>query len=511
MKKFNQIFKLGILCAAAIILITSACKKDKGNNPSAEEVTGPDVTFFALTSDSRLLTLNAKNVSSVIATANISGLQTGESILGIDFRPATGQLYGIGSTSRIYVINTTTGAARVIGSAPFTPAITTTVKRAGFDFNPTVDRIRFVGNNGQNLRLNPETGTVAATDGTINGTASAEIGAVAYTQNRAGAAATVLFDIDLTSDKLYKQDPPNDGKLVEVGNLMVNAESTGGFDINPAGTSALAVLTVAGKTRLYNISLETGKATLIKNELPATIIAFAIPTDPVAYAVSANNELVIFNPLNPSPVNKTITGLAGGENILGLDFRPVNGQLYALGSTNKLYTINAATGAATAVGSSTFSTPLSGTNFGFDFNPTVDRIRVVSNTGQNLRLNPTDGSVAAVDGALLPVTPTITGAAYINNFAGATTTTLFDIDAQNGRLYKQDPPNLGTLIDVGALGVTGSAANGFDIGSASGTAYALLTVGSTTKVYTINLQTGAATAGATLTGNVKSFTIGLGF
>lgn len=513
MKKFNQLAKLGMVCAAAIILITSSCKKDKNNdNPTpTEEVAGPDVNFFALTSDARLLTLNAKNVSAVIATVNISGLQTGENIIGIDFRPATGQLYGIGSTSRLYVINTTTGAARAIGGGPFTPAITTTVRRAGFDFNPTVDRIRFVGNNGQNLRLNPETGTVAATDGTINGATNAEIGAVAYTQNRAGAASTVLFDIDLTTDKLYKQDPPNDGKLVEVGNLMVNAESTGGFDINPAGTSALAVLTVAGKTRLYNINLETGKATLIKNELPAAVVALAIPTDPVAFAVSANNELVIFNPLNPSPVTKAIAGLAGGESILGLDFRPLNGQLYALGSTSKLYTINAATGAATAVGASSFSTLLSGTQFGFDFNPTVDRIRVVSNTGQNIRLNPNDGLLVAVDGALSPSTPAISGAAYTNNFAGATTTTLFDIDAQNGRLYKQDPPNAGTLVDVGALGVTADASNGFDIGSTSGAAYALLTVGGTTKVYTINLQNGAATAGATLTGNVKAFTIGLGF
>ena len=79
------------------------------------------------------------------------------------------------------------------------------------------------------------------------------------------------------------------------------------------------------------------------------------------------------------------------------------------------------------------------------------------------------------------------------------------------RLYKQDPPNSGTLVEVGPLGITATAANGFDIGSKSGTAYALLNVGGTTKIYTINLTTGAATAGATLSGSYKVFALGLGF
>ena len=247
------------------------------------------------------------------------------------------------------------------------------------------------------------------------------------------------------------------------------------------------------------------------NNLPAKLIGIAIPTEPVAYAITANNELSIFNPLSPSPVVKPLSGLQSGETILGIDFRPVNGQLYALGSTSRIYTINASSGAAAVVGTAPLTTVLSGTEFGFDFNPFVDRIRVVSNTGQNLRLNPNDGLVAGIDLKLNPGVPSITAAAYTNNFAGTTSTVLYDIDTQTNRLYKQDPPNAGTLVDVGSLGVTASASNGFDIGSTSGTAYALLTVSGVTKVYTINLTSGAATAGATLTGNIKAFTLGLGF
>ena len=79
-----------------------------------------------------------------------------------------------------------------------------------------------------------------------------------------------------------------------------------------------------------------------------------------------------------------------------------------------LYVVSPLTGAATAVGGP-FTPALSGTVFGFDFNPTVDRIRVVSDTGQNLRLNPDTGAVATADGAINPGTPRIVGSAYTNN------------------------------------------------------------------------------------------------
>lgn len=515
MKTYKLTAKFGALCALALVLFASSCKND--NNPmpgnmQPEETTGPDVVIYALTSDSKLISVNAKAPSAILSTVSLTGLQSGETLVGIDFRPATGQLYGLGSSSRLYVINVATGVARSVSAAPFTTPITASVVGAGFDFNPTVDRIRYVGFNNQNLRINPETGAVAFTDGSISGPAVAPgVSAVAYTQNRSGATSTVLFDIELNNDKLYKQDPPNDGKLVEVGALGLDAEATAGFDINPAGSAALAVMTVKGKQGIYSIDLASGKAVRITGNLPATVTAIAIPTEPVAYAVNTANELVIFNPNMPAPVAKAITGLQSGETILGIDMRPVNGQLYALGSTSRLYTVNLGTGALTQVGSGTLTTPLLGTDFAFDFNPTVDRIRVVSNLGQNLRLNPVDGSVAAIDGAITPVMSAVTAGAYTNNFPGATTTLLFDIDAAAGRLFKQDPPNMGTLVDVGALGVTGASANGFDIGGTSGNAYALLTVGGVTKVYSVNLMTGAATAGATLTGNFTGFALGLGF
>ena len=498
-----------VLLALALTFSITSCKKDKVTETPEVLTPGPDINFYALTNDNKLLLLNAKAPNTVTSQVTITGLQTAETILGIDFRPATGELYAVGSTSRIYVINPRTGASRAISTATFTPVLNGT--SVGFDFNPTVDRIRLVTSNGQNLRINPETGAVQIVDGVINGATGAKVSSVAYTMNRAGAASTTLFDIDATNNKLYKQDLPNNGTLVEIGALGYDVEEMGGFDINPDGTVAIAAMSVAGKSGLFTINTTTGKAAKI-GDFMQTITGLAIPTEPVAYAVSNNNELLIFNPLAtaPTPVVKLIDGIAAGETILGIDMRPFNGQIYALGSTSRIYTLNASSGLATAVGTAGFSPILEGASFGFDFNPVVDRIRIVSNTGQNLRFNPADATVIA-DLPIVSATAQISGAAYTNNFAGTTTTVLYDIDATGDRLVKQDPPNNGVLVDVGALGINVEAANGFDIGSKSGLAYGIFTVGGVQRLYSVNLTTGAATAGATFTTAARGFTLGLGF
>ncbi|MCW3079573.1 DUF4394 domain-containing protein [Segetibacter sp.] len=469
----------------------------------------PNVLFYVLSDNNQLLQFNAKNATTAISTATITGLQSGEKLLSIDFRPATGQLYGLGSTSRLYVLNTS-GAARAIGSAPFTPAIAGT--SATIDFNPTVDRIRLISSSGQNLRLNPETGTVAATDAPINGVANAVITEVAYTNNTAGAAATVLFNLDATTDKLYKQDPPNDGKLVEAGSLNVDFTGTAGFDIAAGTNTALAALSVNNTTGLYAINLDNGSTTSYNN-LPANlkVVGLAIPTQPVAYSIDADNNLLIFNPFSTTqqPVSKGVTGIQNGEKIVGIDMRPINGQLYGLGNTGRLYTFNVSSGAASVVGA--IPLVLTGTDFGFDFNPTVDRIRIVSNTGLNLRANPNDGTLSAADLTLSPGTPAVTAVAYTNSFAGATSTTLFDIDTNTDRLYRQDPPNNGVLVDLGPIGINATTVNGFDIGGTSGIAFAIFTVGSSAGIYTINLQTGTATKTADFPKSVMAMAVGLGF
>ncbi len=508
MRNFTFFKPVKLMFGLALVLATfNACKKSDSIDDD-NIVNGPDLTIFALAEGNKLIALNANAPGVPIASVDITGMLSGETLIAIDFRPATGQLYGISTGGRLYTVNTASGAVRPVGTSTIDPALSGLT--VGFDFNPTVDRIRLVTKEGQNLRLNPETGTVAAIDGNINTSGSANVVSVAYTNNTAGTATTALYDIDITNNKLFKQDPPNAGTLVEVGSLGVDAADLGGFDISPSG-DALAALEDGGKSALYTVDLQTGKASKI-GDLSAKIIGIAIPTNPVAYAVNNNNQFVIFDPTNPSAaVTKSFTGLVSGDQIVGLDFRPATGQLYGLALGCRIYTINTSSGAATAIGTTPIVPSLAGTDFGFDFNPTVDRIRVVSNTGQNLRVNPETGAIASVDGNLNPGSPAITGAAYTNNFAGATTTMLFDIDAATDKLYKQDPPNGGGLVEVGALGINVEAGSGFDIGGTSGKAYAILTTGSTTKIYTINLQTGAAVAIGDFPTTVKAMAVGLGF
>ncbi len=496
---------LRLLCAALVVttlFFNTGCR-------SETERSKYDINVMALTNDNNLLLVNADLPSQTIKKTAITGLRTNEKMLGIDFRPSTGQLYGVSDSSRLYAINPQTGAALQIGANPFVPALSGTI--VGFDFNPTVDRIRMETNTGQNLRLNPETGATAAIDGNLNPGTPA-ISEVAYANNKAGVTTTTLFAIDVNTDKLYRQDPPNNGTLVEIGALGVDATGAAGFDItnNDLG---LAALRVNGKSELYVVNLATGSVLKLGIfDFNANVIGLTVTTDPVAYAVDNNNSLVIFNPYNPSPITKPITGMQAGEMVLGLDMRPVNGQLYALGSTSRLYTINAASGAATVVGTTPFTPVLTGTQFGFDFNPTVDRIRIVSNTGQNLRAHPETGAIVAIDGNINPGTPSVTASAYTNNFAGATTTTLYAIDAMAKKLYMQNPPNNGTLVFVGDITAAISDANGFDIGSTSSKAFALFGDETMVKLYQVNLGNAQLSSPTTVNmSGVRGFTMGLGF
>src|SRR5215510_10211003 len=240
------------------------------------------------------------------------------------------------------------------------------------------------------------------------------------------------------------------------------------------------------------------------------------------FALTDRNSLLNFSPGQPGNINgvRFITGLSQGEDVVGIDFRPANGQLYALTTANRLYTINPFTGAATQVGSAPITTPLNGQSFGFDFNPTVDRIRLVSDADQDLRLNPNDGTVAGMDGTLAFAAgdpnagqnPSVVGSAYTNSFQGSTTTTLFDIDSNLNALVTQGTaagvtpavsPNTGQLFTVGPPGVaTGGGPVGFDIATPTNAGFASLTPQGATRsnFYTINLNTGAATLVNTIGG-----------
>lgn len=198
----------------------------------------------------------------------VTGLAEGETLLAIDERPATGALYGLGSSSRIYVIDPATGAASAVSATPFSPRLAGDA--VGFDFNPTVDRIRIVSDSGQNLRVHPDTGAVVAVDRPLAyaatdvnaGTDAGVVGAAYTNPDVDPATGTTLYDLDAALDALVTQAPPNDGILNTVGD-SVKANGLTGFDIAP-GNAAFVAFKATGGTRgcgpttLATIDLATG-------------------------------------------------------------------------------------------------------------------------------------------------------------------------------------------------------------------------------------------------------------
>jgi hypothetical protein len=269
-------------------------------------------------------------------------------------------------------------------------------------------------------------------------------------------------------------------------------------------------MTVGGVPGLYGINLAAGTAAASFIVTPGGEelrgIALRTPAAPMVYGLSDTGHILSFKLATPNVVDAdvAITGLNAGERMLGIDFRPRDGLMYGISSAARLFTINPATGAATlkvamaadAADTTAPFTAVTGTEFAVDFNPVADRLRVISSTGQSLRINvdtgatTTDGNVNRA-GAL----PTVSAAAYSNNFFGTTATSLFVLDTSSDSLALQNPPNDGTLTNIGLIGVDAVGDAGMDItGGDNGLVLATVrtAVAGPSSLYRVNLLTGAA-------------------
>ncbi len=521
-------------------------------------------TAYAVTLDvsgtPSLATFQLSAPATFTATVPITGLGSGYSLVGIDTRPATGQLFALGyndaaatNNAQLYALSTT-GALTAVGGA-LTLALGSDDTRVGFDFNPTVDRIRVTGSNGGNYRLNPTNGTIAATDGTLayatgdaNASQTPGVGSSAYTNSYIGSTATTLYNLDEAASRLVTQNPPNNGTLntvatlggvttnspFQVSDIDIYFNPTTGQNVAYLSVSTVNLATFSVTNQLYTLNLTTG-ATAAVGTLGGTGTLFGVAdiavaisrpatlpaiTGQLAYALAGTN-LLTFDTALPGTIRTAvgITGVDAAQTLVGLDVRPANNALYALGynataatgvANSQLYSINATTGVATP-NSAAFRLELGTGAIGFDFNPTVDRIRVVGANRNNYRLNPTFGAaspLAATDGVVAytsgTATPTIGAVAYTNSFAGSTTTTLYNYDLALNQLNTQataNPPADGQLTFVGVSGITVNAsapAVDLDIYSpAAGTNTAYLVAntgtGANSSLYTVSLTTGQAT------------------
>ena len=258
---------------------------------------------------------------------------------------------------------------------------------------------------------------------------------------------------------------------------------------SPLMVAALGILTLqssqaVGLISLVDLGLGAQSLNRFDSSAPGTIIGAPVP----------------------------ISGLTGGETLLGIDYRPLTGQLFGT-SSNRLYTIDTVTGAATAVGSG-FATVLGAGSYGFDFNPVIDRIRIVGTNDTNTVGNPIDGSGTVVTPVFYGTgdinegaNPNLVHHAYTNSVNPTPATTqLFALDSALDILVTQ-ANSAGTLGTVGPLGIDFDEAGGFDIDGIRGTAYAALSVGGVSNLYTIDLTSGAASLVGNLNGNVTGFAV----
>lgn len=238
------------------------------HNQKLMEFTAPSSTYsgndeaielVALTDNNKLVSFDSNNPVASQVT-DITGVEG--TLLGIDTRPADGLIYGISTANNIYTIDADSGVATYVSTLniPFEGGTI-----SGFDFNPVADRLRLVGDNDQNLRINVDTGEVtvdtplAFGSGDFNEGVNPNVTAAAYTNSFDGTTSTQLYNIDTLLNDLALQNPPNDGTLTTVGDLGIDFDTLGGFEIVSAAEGNNTAFAVSDKT-LYSIDLSSGAA-----------------------------------------------------------------------------------------------------------------------------------------------------------------------------------------------------------------------------------------------------------
>lgn len=548
---------------------------------------------FVLTDSNQLSSINRGDPSQLRTTNDLDGFMTsGEVAIGMDFRPFNGNLYVVtkdaSNVGRVYTANTSTGSLTFIATlvadpadvddtmAPQSPTeasppfMQLSGASFGVDFNPAADALRVVSDTGQNLRIfldDDRRGKMPGqtiTDGDLTGLpAGFNTTGAAYTNSFDGTTTTRLFDIDTVNNRLVLQNA-NDGIVSDVAPLGFDATAANGFDIDPETNVGYALLTVGSSKGLYTVRipdpdeavpLAGNAAALLGNvNISGNVIGLAVELNANPTAVALNGtpmmpSLFSFSLRSPNTITTpvAVTGLAMGDELLGIDVRPATGELYGFvrnGTDGKLYTIDPDSGEATLASELTNAITMgpalvfdAAKVYSIDFNPAADRLRLVSSgsgDGENYRINVDTGATIierdqlaapggdANGGDLQPAATnpaaadfSVTQIAYTRSFSSSIRPTpptkMYDIDATNASLLRQNPPNTGNLSLINPLGGTIDTFAGFDVvGGDDGARVLVARTGITGpfSLFNVNLATGAATAAGNLIGTGATNVIG---
>ena len=380
-------------------------------------------SLLGLLQNDVLVRFDSANPGQLQATLPISGVAAGETIAAVAFRPATGQLYGLGSNADLYPIDAATGKATAVGGR-FATALSGS--KFALTFDGSTDTARVLSDTGQEFVVDPDSSQVTIdanlfylpTDPNFGHTP--RVVAAAYTDVAAvGQAAPTLYAIDQSLGDLVRIGSPNgtplpagQGELTTIGRLGVDTTTLAGLDITttPDGLAAYAAVNDPSHftSTLRTLDLSTGASTLVGPIAAGSplIDLAVVPRVETLYVLSGVNLVRIRADDPGSPIAQSaIQGLPSGTAIASIAYRPDDGRLYGLaraadGATS-LYTIDTATGHATRLGpiggAASF---LAGKRDVLTYDPNSETFRVVDELGDDLRIDPIN-LVATADHSLI--------------------------------------------------------------------------------------------------------------
>jgi len=424
----------------------------------------PVLALVDAAANQQIVTFDSAAPATITRTLNVTGLGQNEKLVAMDVRPSNGVVHVLSNERKLYTVNAA-GAATLLITIPETGTGSLgTGDKFDMDFNPSGEAVRLVNSaTRQNIRVvvapTPAIGNGGANDNPLSYdpldlTEGPNVVGIGYTKNFGQAVGPLLFGINVDLKGATELTQPADrfqfvqltsttaghfDRVTPIKDLGFNVLNTanggfGGYDVSPnTGAHFFAVVPAsdATKSHIYRVSAPDATATFTDLGAIGSGIVRDIAVAPTIASVNGvlvtrdagGHKLSFFNSATPGTVTgtKALTGLNANENILAIDRRPKNNNLYAITNQNRLLLVDRNTGACTAVGAPFAVALTDPTLVGMDFNPAADAIRVVSGA-QNFAVNPDTGVATAATDLTFTAgdphegeTPNVAAAGYTRN------------------------------------------------------------------------------------------------
>lgn len=260
----RQLLKAAALLAAFALL--AGCQKD--------------YSAYALTTTGNIIQFNTRKPTTINSSVTVTGLNSGQSVVQIAYRPSNSTLYCITNDGYLCTVNPSSGVATVM-TTPFTEQLgsgsnTTRLSSPVISFDPVVDQLRVISTD-YNLRVDPDTGTLVPSNYTkisydnndSNAGKTPQLAGIVYKNPLAGSSSATLYGLDSATGDLVRigdentSDPASadGGDLRTVGSTGVSFGVDGGFTIEQANGDVYGVLQQPGTgAALFSVDLSAGSA-----------------------------------------------------------------------------------------------------------------------------------------------------------------------------------------------------------------------------------------------------------